>query len=372
MPRFRHLTFARSRAALAWAVLAFAAIQLALGWLITRAHPEIRDPEFGSLLNALQARLAEAPDRDLVLLLGSSRSANVFRPARPGPGSDPLVFNFATLSTGPLRQLQMFRRLLARGIRPRWVLAEFWAPYLTQLKSFAEEGYIADRDLQPPDGALLRRYFTDPWPGCGRLAAGVTVPGHSHRAQILARYAPFLNRPVPRSFGDWSDPALRAGEGFGWLPAPVERPGPELFRLVIARGAENTRAILADFRISPVADGALRELLRECRAHGARAALVLVPEHSSLRACYPPEVTARIHAYLTDLSREQQVPVIDTRCWVSDDDFLDMTHALPRAATPYTERIGREVLRPLRQGRPLPAHVLFGGPSSPDTTAPAQ
>jgi hypothetical protein len=369
MPRFFHAPPARSRAPLAWAGVLFAGIQLALGWFITCTHPEIRDPEYGSLLNALQARLAEAPGHPLVLVLGSSRSANLFRPSPPGPG--PVVFNFATLSTGPLRQLQMFRRLLARGIRPRWVVAEFWSPYLTQLKTFAEEGYIGDRDLQPPDGALLTRYFADPWPGYGKLTEGLLVPASSHRSQLLARYAPFLNRPVKRLFGDWSDPALRAGEGFGWLPVPVERPGPELFRLIIARAGEHTRTLLADFRISPVGDGALRELLQACSDHGIRPALVLVPEHSSLRACYPPEVVARVKAYLTDLSRERQVAVIDTRAWVPDDDFLDMTHVLPRAAAPYTERLGREVLRPLVQGRPLPAHLLVGAPSSPHLPAPA-
>jgi hypothetical protein len=354
MLRYRHVALPRSRAALGWTLVLFLGVQLALGGFLGRIRPELRDPEYGSLLNALQARLAEAPGRPLVLILGSSRSANLFRPAPPGPTPEPVVFNFATLATGPLRQLQMLRRLLAEGIRPHAVLVEFWAPFLTQRKGFREEPYIRDRDLQLPDGMLVFRYFTDPWPAFQKLGEGLLVPAYGLRSELLGRYAPFLNRPAKRLATDWSDPALRMVEGFGWLPAPVPRPGPELFRIFIARGAENTRDALADFDISPIADGALRELLRTCARRGIRTALVLVPEHSSLRQCYPPEVVARANAYLAELAREQQVPAIDTRDWVGDDDFLDLAHALPRAAAPYTERFRREVLPALMEGRLTP------------------
>jgi hypothetical protein len=258
----------------------------------------------------------------------------------------------------------MLRRLLARGVRPRWVVAEFWLLFLTQRSKFTEEEYIRDRDLHPTDGGLVARYFAEPWDAYGKLVGGALLPASSHRSPLLQRYAPFLNPPFVRSLGDWSDPTLRAGEGFGWLPAPAQRPAPELFRSSINLGRENTLNVLADFRISPIADTALRELLTTCRDRGICTTLLLVPEHSSLRESYPAEVVTRVNAYLADLSREQEVPVVDTRTWVPDDDFIDMTHALPRAAAPYTERFGREVLRPLMEGLPLPPSLLLEAPSS--------
>jgi hypothetical protein len=367
MLRFRNP--ARSRAILWWAVILFAAVQVGIAGFITRIRPEVRDPEYGSLFNTLRARLAEAPGRPLVLILGSSRSANAIRPSPPGPG--PLVFNFATVSTGPVRQLQMLRRLLGRGVRPAWVVAEFWAPFLTQRSGFfLEEVYIGDQDVQPPDLPLVARYFAHPGRAYSKLAQGVLVPAFSHRGRLLQHYAPFPKLPAQRQPGDWADPELRKAEGFGWLPAPEPRPEPEKFRRNTAFNAEYTRKGLAAFQVSPVADRALHELLETCTRHGIRLALVLFPEHSSMRACYPPETEARVRAYLADLCRDQ-VPVIDTRDWVGDDDFIDMVHAVPQAAAPYTERWGREVLSPLLRGEPLAPNLLLGGPPvSPEQPPP--
>ncbi len=374
MLRFRPALVSRPRAVLLGTVVLFAGVQLALALFLTRTRPELRDPEYGSLLQTLQARVAEAPGNPLVLILGSSRSANLFRPLPPGRGTaagpDPLVFNFGTLQTGPLRELQMLRRLLAQGVRPHWVLAELWPPYLTGDEDFVEEKYIRDRDLQIDDAALVRRYFADPWPAYGKLAEGLLAPAFSHRSGLLAAYSPFVDRPAPRQSGDWSDPSLRV-EGFGWLPAPEKQLPPERFRGLLAGSALYLHHLLADFRVCPVADRALRELLDRCARHGIRTALVLLPEHSAVRACYPPETLARLSAYLEERTRACQTPVIDTRDWVSDDDFIDARHTLPQAAAPYTERFQREVLRPLLQGMPVNHSLRPGTSASPLLPSPA-
>jgi hypothetical protein len=359
---------ARSRAALAWTLLLFVGTELALYAFLSHAHPELRDPEYGSLLTDLQQRVAEAPGRPLVLVLGSSRFANVFRPsAVPAPlgvSPEPVVFNFSTLSTGPLRELQMLRRLLDEGFRPRWVVAEVWPLYLTQRKGFAEEKYIADRDLLWPDAPLIADYFADPWPAYRKLWTGILAPAAQHSHRLLVRYAPFLKPEERRAFGDWSDPSLRK-EGSGWLPAPVARPEPELFRAIIAKTVEAMPEAFEDFRISNLADKALREIAQTCRQNDMGLVLVLAPEHSSLRDCYPPEVEARVLGYLRDLGRDCQVPLVNARDWVGDEDFLDMTHALPQAAAPLTRRFAREVLRPLLEGVSLDAGhgpLTFTGP----------
>jgi hypothetical protein len=373
MLRFRYAPASRPRAVACGVVLLFAAAQLVLGVVLTRICPQVCDPEYGSLCKALEARLAEAPGRPLVLVLGSSRCANIFRPAPPGPGTgagpDPLVFNFGTLYTGPVRELQVLRRLLARGVRPNWVVAEVWTPFLTQRMGFEEEPYIRERDLQPADAALVARYFADPRPAYRKLAAGVLAPAFTYRWQLLEHYAPFRHTPPPRLPGDWSDPTLRTVEGFGWLPIPDPQPDPEVLRTSILGYARCIREVLADFRVSPVAERALRDLLQTCADHGIHTLLVLLPEHSSVRASVPPEVEVQVTAFLADLSREHLVPVIDTRDWLPDEDFYDSRHALPRVAAPYTERFGHEVLRPLLAGRPLSRHLVLGDAGSPKVPA---
>ncbi len=364
MLRFRNA--ARPRAVLAWSLIGLAATQLGLGLFLAR-QPQVREPEYGSLLTGLRAQQADHPGRPLVLILGSSRSANLFRPSPPAAGSDPLIFNFATLATGPVRQLQMLRRLLAQGIRPHAVVAELWPPYLNQHPGCSEEEFIRDRDVQVCDIPLLARFFTDPWPSYAKLAESLIAPAYSYRAKLLGNFSPFLKDPFQVLAGNGLDPPLRAAEVFGWLPALLPRPGPEELRRRLAYAEEFLRIRLADFQIRPVADEALRDFFRTCAQHGIRSVLVLLPDHSAVRACYPSDVVARVHAYLGDFSRQEQVPVIDTRGWISDDDFVDGIHALAPVAAPFTERFRREVLSPLLQGQSLPATRY---PAAPERTPP--
>jgi hypothetical protein len=370
MPRSRQQMIPHAWAALGWTLALLVGVQLMLGAFLHHVRPELRDPEYGSLLRSLGERLAEAPGRPLVLILGSSRTANVFRPSAlpPAVGRRPVVFNFATLATGPVRQLQMLRRVLDRGVRPAWVVAEMWPPYLAQRRRFREEEYIPERDLQGPDWPLLGRYITEPWPAYQRLLEAQLAPVWHYRRPLLRHYAPYLVRPDGLRGPDWADPRLRA-EGCGWLPAPVPRPDPELFRRAIELGQTDTRLSLADFAVSATAAAAVRELLQTCAGRGIRAALVLGPEHSTMRACFSPQVEATVATYLGGLSRELGVPVIDTRDWVPDDDFIDMTHALPRAASPYTERFGREVLWPLLAGRPLDGAIIYPHGTGPESSS---
>src|SRR5262249_15192108 len=100
-------------------------------------------------------------------------------------------------------------------------------------------------------------------------------------------------------------------------------------------------------RLSAVADRALREVLRLGRRHHFRTVLVLMPESTAFQELYPSPVRAELDAYLGSLSREYQVPLVDARSWAPDDDFRDGHHLLRPAAWRFSERFGREVLRPL-------------------------
>src|SRR5947209_4973159 len=57
-------------AAFAWFAAFFLCAQLALALVMESWRPELRDPELGRKLALLRARLAEHPDRPLLLMLG--------------------------------------------------------------------------------------------------------------------------------------------------------------------------------------------------------------------------------------------------------------------------------------------------------------
>ncbi len=185
-------------------LMAFATIQLALNVVLDGPGAALRDAEFGEKLDRLRSRLEEAPDRPLVLLLGSSRSANGVSPGRLATvstpdGRKPLVFNFALTGHGPVQELMLLRRLLRRGIRPEQVLVEVHPAMLHQERGvFGEEIWMRIDRLEACDLEVFRRYVAEPigwswreprhWPWSWWHAR--LVPAWSHRLSIVSRVAP--------------------------------------------------------------------------------------------------------------------------------------------------------------------------------------
>jgi hypothetical protein len=323
--------------------------QVALAVFVNRVRPEARDPEFGTLLTALRSRLARAPGAPLVVVLGSSRTATSIRPAAVcaelGGGPEPVLFNMSIIAAGPLRELQTFRRLRAAGIRPDWLVLEVWPPYLLQEPRVAEEPYLLSHDIQWAEWLVLPLDPADYPVARRKLLEGLLVPGFAHRAGLLGRYAPALAEVRPAE-GSWEDYRQRQAEA-GWLPNPNRPSSAAEVACLRLWYLWQVAPILADFHVSPLKDRALRELLGECAGDGTRVALLLSPEHSGLRACYSEQTQARISTYLGQLAGEYGAAVVDSRAWMADEDFAEFTHLLPRAASPYTQRLGREALVPL-------------------------
>jgi hypothetical protein len=111
------------------------------------------------------------------------------------------------------------------------------------------------------------------------------------------------------------------------------------------------------YRLDPLADRPLRELLDVCRREHIRLALLLTPEATVFRSWYSPAARAAIDEYLARLSGAYGVPLIDGRAWLPDDDFIDTHHPLKRGAAAFSRRLGQEVLEPLVQGR-----LRYGAP----------
>jgi hypothetical protein len=344
----------RAKRALLWGVLVFLVSQGILTYMVSRVHPEVREPEYGHRLLRLREQAAAAPDRPLFLIVGSSRTLSGISPPSlltwpTEVGPEPRVFNFSLLAAGPVRELMTLRRLLAAGHRPDWLLVEVWPPYLPQQGYWFDEDHIMLQDLRPEDLSIITRYLSNRCDAWEKVALETLLPITGLRSNLLARGAAYLLSPDQRwrakRFAFWE-----GGEPTGWRPW-LERGTTEEFHALIPGIKLQTKPCLDNFCVSETSDSALREILEECRRQHIKAALILMPEHSELRSWYSPAVCKQVSAYLDRLHNEYQTPIFDTREWVDDEAFQDLTHMAPPAAPPFTRRLGREAVLPWLTGR---------------------
>jgi hypothetical protein len=341
----------RARIALGCFALTFALGQAAFRVALAR-RPALGDLAFGRKLDDLREKVAREPGRPLVVMLGSSRVATGFRPdvlprLVDHEGREAVAFNFSQVGTGPQVAHLVLRRMLDRGVRPDWVLVEFWPPFWG-VDGYLQ-GYLDSLNLAALD-----------WPAARLLAGYLPHPGRLYAKWLPTQLAPiFASRAtlLSRLGASWApgfDPERRLDhlDANGWWSPRAEVSDSDRRRL-----AEHYRGVYAprlkDYEIRPTPDRALRDLLALCRHEGIRAAVVVLPEGTDFRALYTPESLLAIDAYLARLARD--VPVIDARGWVPDVGFGDGHHLLPTGATLFTERLAREALSPLLLDQPSAA-----------------
>jgi hypothetical protein len=337
----------RAGAALLTALGAFAGLQLAFTAAVETVCSDLRDPLYACRLERVRRR-APAGGPRCVVMLGSSRTQAGFKAAAlEGPlgeslGRPAVAFNFGVAGGGPLTELLTWRRLRRDGARPDLLLVEVLPPLLTASVPPAElneERLPADR-LRWSDLALVERYASRPdlrrdW----RL--GGAAPFYGRRLALVSRLAPGLLPQGSRMDGAWRvDPS-------GGVPTTYEYPTPEQRQRALARAREEYRYYLSDFRLGgPACDG-LCELLASCRQDGVPAALVLMPEGPVFRSWYPPGAGRAVRDWLEAVGERLDVPLIDAREWMEEDDFVDSHHLLPEAAGRFTRRLGSEGVLPL-------------------------
>ena len=341
------------RASLAWGFAFYLGFQSALSVVTDHWLPVLRDPEYGSKLALLRTRLAEEPGRELIVILGSSRSGYGFRPAviekadanSCVPFSTPLIFNFAMTGSGPIMELLCLHRLLAAGIHPDRVIIEVLPANLHQEGKWGELKWLCVGRLGWDDVQLVSRFAEQPcqfWFDWWRAQA---APGFTQRFGFMSRYAA------------------------GWLPwearqdiwLGLDRSGWMIYPNTILNGPQQHRALefarqqyagpLEHYRITAVADRALRELLELCRQQHIAAMLLLMPEGTIFQSWYPPAARTEMDRYLACLSHCYDVPLVDARSWLPDTAFFDSHHLHPDGATAFTQRFAREVLRPSSRWR---------------------
>lgn len=333
---------ARGRAAIVTSLVGFAALQVGLSLAMDHWLPALHDPEYGYKLARLRRRLAEHPERALVLVLGSSRSGMGLSPeSLPDctlPDGRPcLVFNFAITGCGPVQELQTLERLLRHGVRPDRLLIEVHPLLMHQENGVGEENWLDVRRMGWHDLAVVGEYLGGYRSLVKRWLAARLVACHSNRFLILNYLA--------RSWVDLGrqDPWTGLSD-FGWLPYGRQEVSAEEYR----RGQDNAwkeySPMLANYRVTERADRALRAVLAECRERGIEAALYVMPEASSFRQWYGAPSRQQFNDYLAQIGRECAVPVYDATEWCDDRDFWDSHHLLASGAKRFSERFGREAL----------------------------
>jgi hypothetical protein len=141
----------------------------------------------------------------------------------------------------------------------------------------------------------------------------------------------------------------------GWATVLARPASPADRRRALDHARQEYLGWLMGFRLGAPACHALHDLLALCGRERIPAVLVLMPEGSVFQSWYPPAACAQINDFLTRLTREFPVSVINARNWEADEDFYDAHHLLPHGAAVFTRRFGGEVLRVLgEQGKTRP------------------
>ena len=143
---------------LAWGVAGYLGLQLLLIAVIEECSPHLINPEFAARLALIEQARRVSPKRPLVIMVGSSRCLNAFRPEdlppiRTRAGAEVLVFNYAHGGSGPVLNQLLVNRLLREGIHPQWLFLEIMPAYLSH---DGEDMFL--RVMEAHDVPVLRRH----------------------------------------------------------------------------------------------------------------------------------------------------------------------------------------------------------------------
>ena len=348
LPRSRLHGRSRSRRAVLTGLAALIVAHLGLALAVETRRPQWRDPEFfvrQQRLATVKEFMSHPPDRRPVLaILGGSRPEMglspemIFRACPCGP----LPFNCSQSGCLPIGEWLNFTRLIDAGVEPEYLLIEVLPPVLTDPGPM--EDRIPTERLSAKDLVNLRPFHEKPdrirpaWLK-NRIASWYSLRLPLMASAGLADVLPFASVSPHHNWTACTDFGWVAFYPRQWTAADRDP------RFAVARASYSN--LMRGFTIQPVNDRIYRTLLDSCRKRGIRVALFTMPESPAFRDCYPPGVRETISTYLVGLAAEYRVPFFDTSGWIDNEDaFTDGHHLLGPAAEQFSERFGRECVRP--------------------------
>ena len=283
--------------------------------------PEITDTDYFIRLRVVKATAAEHPDRQLGVVIGSSRVLHGFQPeCMPDDPNGPIWVSAAHMGAGPALTRLILHNLLRDGVRPAAVVIELMPTFFTRENEGFVSGHFALADLP-----LVHNYSDTPF-------------GYEYH---------FLRHRFKR-IGDLT----RVGDPFAGQEVPLPRGGrssirteissEEHARYMASAGAANE--IVKHTAVRPSADRAFRDTLREAAEHGIPVVLLLMPEGPVFRSWYDQVGLRAFDEYVARVAGEFGTPVIDARLWLNDEsDFYDSHHLLKGGGAKFTARFAREL-----------------------------
>lgn len=338
-----------ARADVIWSLVLFAVGQIGLALAIEAWLPGLRDPRYASRAGQLIRRTTgDAPRPLSIVMLGSSRVQDGFNASdleaqisreleRPL-----VVFNFGIPAAGPVANLLHFERLIAAGVKPDLLLVEVAPMLMGGMGDVAQEsGYFSADRLWRAELELVERYGLPAGELRRQWWQNWFVPCHAHRAAIASRLFPDMLPPWLRLDGD------RQVDASGWRLRNAQPLTAEDRRRGIEYAWKDFGVPLQTFQVCEAACRAQRDLLARCREQQIAAALIWMPEATLFQSWYPPTVEQDVREQLDALCQEFDIPLINARDWVADDDFVDGQHLRHVGAERFTERLAQKVLSPI-------------------------
>lgn len=337
----------RGRTVLLWVLFWYVAFQIAPTLLKERWYrvgPHYEHQKWPEL----EKLVAEDPKRPLLAMIGSSRTAWDFQASaldgmHDSDGRPMLVYNFGVPSTGPIFQLFCLRDMLAKGIRPRFLLIEVLPPLLCE----RQRGILCEDSMLEVESFTARRmlqwipYLQHPKKWINYWLESRLAPCYVFRGPLLGELKSLVTgKPMPKH-----SPLDRRGWHIA-LPFPLPVSQHENL-LMTARAGYGPG--LMNFRLGKTQYRAIHELLDLCRREKIPSALVLMPEDSHFRSWYSLEAKTAVSNLLDELTQTYGVEVINAQRWLPDYDFEDGHHALLDGALNFTQRLHAELPRLLDQ-----------------------
>jgi hypothetical protein len=333
----------KARRAVLWGAAALVLANLGLAAALETVCPQLRDPEYGYRLVRARAQQKHHPDRPLVLVLGTSRTAYGVDPTEmgfPDRVGSPVVFNFGLSGSGPVHLRLHLQRLRTDGVKPAAVLVELFPVVLAETRSADTLFGSEAARLTAGDLRRLEPQLADPGALCRHWAAARLNPWQAQRVVLVSHLAPGLLPWAQRLDHHWTMTDDR-----GFCPYPMTKIE-ELRESRTAAMRAQYAPVLRAVRPSESSTRALRELVADCRSAGIPVAFFLTPESPAFRNWYAPESRAVVEAYTRALSEELNCPVFAAPDDFGEEDFADGHHMLRPAAARYSRWLADTRLRP--------------------------
>jgi hypothetical protein len=144
----------------------------------------------------------------------------------------------------------------------------------------------------------------------------------------------------------WVHEGWERMDGYGYVTYAEERHTPAHREAVWRESVASQPGLINGYPVGPMTDRVLRDMVARCRAEGVAIAFFWAPESPAYRAFYQPKAIAQFDAYTRVLASEVGVPVFPAPTHLTEWDFADGYHLLPRGAAKYSHWLSEQHLRP--------------------------